>query len=108
MFYNSNKYYFNFILSVEPQKVIRTVTHFISKETHTRNSKGVVVGLSGGLDSSVAATLAVRALGPRCVFALILPDSNITPKSDIYDAERLAKCIGARYRIIDIGAMKKS
>jgi len=93
---------------VEPPKIIRTVTDFISKETQERNSKGVVVGLSGGLDSSVAATLAVRALGSRCVFALILPDLNITPKSDICDAERLAKCIGVPYRTIDIGAMKKT
>ena len=93
---------------MEPPKVIRTVTDFIAKETKKRNSKGVVVGLSGGLDSSVAATLAVRALGPRCVFALILPDLNITPKSDIYDAERLAKCLRVRYKTIDIGTMKKS
>jgi NAD+ synthase len=93
---------------VEPPKIIRTVTDFIAKETQKRNSNGVVVGLSGGLDSSVAATLAVRALGSRSVFALILPDFNITPKSDIYDAERLAKYIRIRYRTIDIGAMKKT
>jgi NAD+ synthase len=108
VFYNSNKYYFNFILSVEPQKVIRTVTHFISRETQKRNFKGVVVGLSGGLDSSVSATLAVQALGPRCVFALILPDSNITPKSDIYDAQRLAGCLRVRHRTFEIGTIKKS
>jgi NAD+ synthase len=93
---------------VEPQKVIRTVTHFISKETHTRNSKGVVVGLSGGLDSSVAATLAVQALGRKCVLALILPDSNITPKSDIYDAQLLARSLRVRQRTIEIGTIKKS
>jgi NAD+ synthase len=92
---------------VEPQKVIRIVADFIAKETQKRNSEGVVVGLSGGLDSSVAATLAVQALGPRYVFALILPDSNITPKSDIYDAQHLAKCLRVRYRTIQIGAMKK-
>jgi len=108
VFYNSNKYYFNFILSVEPQKVIRTVTHFISRETQKRNFKGVVVGLSGGLDSSVSATLAVQALGPRCVFALILPDSNITPKSDIYDAQRLAGCLRVRHRTFEIGTIKNS
>jgi NAD+ synthase len=93
---------------VEPQKVIKTVTHFISRETHKRNSKGVVVGLSGGLDSSVAATLAVQALGPKRVFALILPDSNITPKSDIYDAQRLARSLRIRHRTIEIGTIKKS
>jgi NAD+ synthase len=93
---------------VEPQKVIRIVTDFIAKETQKRNSEGVIVGLSGGLDSSVAATLAVQALGPRYVFALILPDSNVTPKSDIYDAQHLAKCLRVKYRTIEIGAMKKS
>jgi NAD+ synthase len=93
---------------VEPHKVIRIVTDFIAKETQKRNSEGVIVGLSGGLDSSVAATLAVKALGPRHVFALILPDSNITPKSDIYDAQHIAKCLRVKYRTIEIGAMKKS
>jgi NAD+ synthase len=93
---------------VEPHKVIRIVTDFIAKETQKRNSEGVIVGLSGGLDSSVAATLAVKALGPRYVFALILPDSNITPKSDIYDAQHIAKCLRVKYRTIEIGAMKKS
>ena len=93
---------------MEPHKVIRIVTDFIAKETQKRNSEGVIVGLSGGLDSSVAATLAVKALGPRYVFALILPDSNITPKSDIYDAQHIAKCLRVKYRTIEIGAMKKS
>jgi NAD+ synthase len=93
---------------VEPQKVIRIVTDFIAKETQKRNSKGVIVGLSGGLDSSVAAALAVQALGPRHVFALILPDSNITLKSDIYDAQHIAKCLRIRHRTIEIGTMKKS
>ncbi|MFL6384503.1 MAG: NAD+ synthase [Nitrososphaeraceae archaeon] len=93
---------------MEPHKVIRIVTDFIAKETQKRNSEGVIVGLSGGLDSSVAATLAVQALGPRYVFALILPDSNITPKSDIYDAQHIAKCLRVKYRTIEIGAMKKS
>jgi NAD+ synthase len=93
---------------VEPHKVIRIVTDFIAKETQKRNSEGVIVGLSGGLDSSVTATLAVKALGPRYVFALILPDSNITPKSDIYDAQHIAKCLRVKYRTIEIGAMKKS
>ena len=93
---------------MEAQKVIRIVTHFIAKETQKRNSKGVIVGLSGGLDSSVVATLAVQALGPKYVFALILPDSNITPKCDIYDAQHIAKCLRVRYRTIEIGTMKKS
>ena len=37
-----------------------------------------------------------------------MPDSNITPKSDIYDAQQLAKYLRLRYRTIEIGSMKKS
>jgi NAD+ synthase len=93
---------------VEPQKVIGIVTDFIARETRKRSFKGVVVGLSGGLDSSVAVTLAAQALGPRDVFALLLPDANITPKSDIHDAQYIAKSLKVRYRTIDIGTIKKS
>ena len=92
---------------MEPQEVIRLITDFIAKEMQIRNSGGVIVGLSGGLDSSVTAALSVKALGPRCVFGLILPDSNITPKKDIYDAQQLAKSMRIRYRTIDIGSIKK-
>jgi NAD+ synthase len=92
---------------VELQKVTDTIVHFIAKEVKKRNSCGIVIGLSGGLDSSVTATLAVRALGPTRVFGLILPDSKITPKGDIYDARELAKKLKIKYKIIEIGRAKR-
>jgi NAD+ synthase len=53
--------------------------------------------MSGGVDSSVAAWLAVSALGPEKVFGLILPDSSVTSKEDTRDAEKLAKNKLLRY-----------
>jgi NAD+ synthase len=81
--------------------------NFIAKEVEKRESDGVIVGLSGGLDSSIAASLAVRALGANCVLALILPDSPITPKHDICDAQQLAKNLKIKYKVIEIGMVKR-
>ena len=43
--------------------------------------KGVVVGVSGGIDSSVVAGLAVRALGKERVFALFTPETDSSSDS---------------------------
>jgi NAD+ synthase len=48
--------------------IIKIITEFIRNEVRHRNSKGVVVGISGGLDSAVVARLAVMALEPSKVF----------------------------------------
>jgi NAD+ synthase len=52
--------------------------------------KGLVVGLSGGIDSSVTAALAVRALGPERVFGVMMPeiDSAVEPIATTLDAVR--------------------
>jgi NAD+ synthase len=87
-------------------RVSEIITDFIRKEVKERRSEGLVVGLSGGLDSSVASSLAVQALGPRHVFGLILPDSNISLKNDIHDAKQLAKNLKIKYKVIEIGKIK--
>lgn len=48
---------------------------------HTLRKRGLVVGLSGGIDSSVCAALAVRALGPGRVFGVMMPESDSDPES---------------------------
>lgn len=65
------------------------VTSFIQKVVAEASAKGVVVGLSGGVDSSVTGGLCVRALGRENVLGLLMP-SDHTPKEDIRDAAALA------------------
>jgi NAD+ synthase len=72
-------------------KIIKSITQFIKSEIRARESEGIILGICGGVDSSVAAWLAVSALGPEKVFGLILPDSSVTPKGNTRDAEKLAK-----------------
>lgn len=65
------------LLRLEPEKEIETITtqirSILSKKLKRR---GLVVALSGGIDSSVSVGLAVDALGPERVFALLMPERH--------------------------------
>ena len=92
---------------MQPANIAGIITNFIIDEVNKRNSEGLVIGLSGGLDSSVAASLAVKALGSKSVFALVLPEQYITPKHDILDAQQMARNLKIKYKIIEIGTTKR-
>jgi NAD+ synthase len=63
--------------------------------------RGLVVGMSGGIDSSVCAALAVRAVGPKRVFGLFMPERDSDPVS-LELARGLAEQLGIAYAIEDI------
>ena len=64
----------------------------------------VVLGLSGGIDSAVAAVLAADALGPQNVYALAMP-SRYSSDHSLSDAEQLARNLGIHYHRIPIEPM---
>jgi NAD+ synthase len=63
--------------------------------------KGVVLGLSGGIDSSVTAAVAVRTLGPERVFAIFMPEADSDPLS-LELGRLLADHLGIRSVLEDI------
>lgn len=63
---------------------------------------GVVLGLSGGIDSAVVAALAVDALGPERVHCVMLP-FRYTSGESLEDAEACARALGVRYDTVPIG-----
>ncbi len=63
--------------------------------------RGAVVGISGGVDSAVTASLCVRALGADKVIGLIMPERESHPKSQPL-AEQMAKQLGIRTHYIDL------
>ena len=78
------------------------ITLSIKEHFKKSNTGTAIIGLSGGVDSSVSATLAKWALGKRNVFALILPEKGVTPKEDIEDALEVTRLLGLKYELIEI------
>ena len=73
---------------------------WIRGKVNQAKTKGVVFGLSGGLDSSVVAALCVEALGSSSVLALVLPCES--EKEDLTDAELVAKKFNLKTELIDL------
>ena len=59
-------------LDIDLHNAISNIEKFINDIVKTTNTQGVIIGLSGGIDSSITAKLAVSALGSKNVFGLIL------------------------------------
>jgi len=77
------------------------LAHFLRDGVAGAGAKGLVVGLSGGVDSALAAALATRAIGAERVHALFLPYRESNPASTD-DAVAVAEKLGLPLRAIDI------
>lgn len=76
--------------------VVNEIVQKLQKDIfHTLKRFGVVVGLSGGIDSSVCLALAVKAFGPEKVFGIMMPEKDSSPDSEIL-AQKLAKKFGIK------------
>ena len=63
---------------------------------------GVILGMSGGIDSALSAAIAVDALGPDKVWCVMMP-SQFTSHHSLDDAEQAADLLGVRHDVIPIG-----
>lgn len=82
---------------------VHIIKAFLLQSVRESGRRGVVVALSGGVDSALVAKLCADALGPSAVLALSLPDGKGGP--DQKDAKRLAKSLGIEFRAVNIAPM---
>ncbi len=88
-------------LKINPSFVEKLLVQFVREELGKFHFQKGILGLSGGLDSTVCATLAAKALGSENVLALILP-YGASFSEDVKDAEEAADRLGVRRKTIDI------
>jgi len=87
--------------SLDLEAATDEIVVFIRKIVNASGAKGVVIGLSGGVDSSLVLALCVRAIGAQKILGLILPTA-FTPANDLEDAKELASSFGIRTQIVRI------
>jgi len=74
---------------------------FISSTVAKAHAKGVVIGLSGGIDSAVVTKLCADALGPENVLNVFMP-SRVTPPEDYKTTSELSSLWGTEFRVVDV------
>ena len=96
------------ILNIDPAKEAEKIALGIRESMKTQiKRRGIVLGLSGGIDSSVTAALAVKALGKERVFGLEMPERHSAEETTSL-SRSLIDCLGVESQRIDISPILES
>ncbi len=80
---------------------VNELKSFIKSTVTKAGAKGVVIGLSGGIDSAVVTKLCADALGPENVLNVFMP-SRVTPPEDYKVTSELSTLWGTEFRVVDV------
>ena len=89
------------VFSIDCPKVVARLESFIRESMHALSRRGVLVPLSGGLDSSTVAALCARAVGKENVVGLLLPDIKGAPAARRF-GRQVAAALGIRAHTINM------
>ena len=88
-------------LDAYPEDIYRAMMLGLHDYVERNGFKGVILGLSGGIDSALSAAIAVDALGASRVSCVMLP-SKYTSEESLEDARECARLLGCRHDVISI------
>ena len=90
------------VLSFNEEEEVKRITDFIKKSLRSDlHKRGLIVAISGGVDSAVCAALCVKALGSKKIFGLSLPEQD-SSSSSVTLAEKLIAQLGIESEVHDI------
>lgn len=90
----------NEIKNQDYASITETIEKFLSEQIEKQHAKGVILGLSGGIDSAVLAYICKRKLKEKTL-AIIMPDTSIIP-AETEDALKMISLTGIEHKLIDI------
>jgi len=90
------------VLELDLNTVEKRIERFIREYVQNADASGIVLGLSGGIDSSTTAALSARAIGGERVLGLILPERETYNPKDVEDARFVAEKFGLKTQVCDI------
>ncbi|MEW6040016.1 MAG: NAD+ synthase [Elusimicrobiota bacterium] len=91
---------------MKPSSHIKKIVSWLRMKIKEASAKGIVVGVSGGIDSAVVAALCRMALGSSRVLCLILP--CLTLDEEIKDAKSICKKLKLKYKIVNLTPVYKN
>ena len=90
------------VLDLDLLDVENRIKRFIKDYVENAGASGIVLGMSGGIDSNTIAALSARAIGGERVLGLMLPEKETYNSKDIEDAKAVAEKFGVKTQICDI------
>ena len=91
-----------YLLEIDFSEAQTRICRFIKEYVENAGAKGIVLGLSGGIDSGTIAALSSLAIGGENVLGLMLPEKENFNQKDIDDAKTVAQQFNIKTQICDM------
>jgi NAD+ synthase len=85
-----------------PEETVERIKRFLATHVARIGTRFLIVGMSGGLDSSVTAALCSQAVGGKKTLGFCLPEAETRKEKNIEDAHQVAKQFRIKLRVIDV------
>ena len=89
----------------QPEAIRDRLVEAVKALAEQQGFSRVVIGISGGKDSTVTAAICARALGPEHVYGVMMPDGG---QKDIADSRRVCEALGIRRKTVNIGKIHEA
>ena len=89
----------------DPDETVDRIVRFLRTHSERIGARHLVIGMSGGLDSSVTAALCSKALGGQRTLGFCLPEAETRSRKSVQDAQEVAGQFGIRFKTLDITSL---